>query len=452
STHLLDFLFQEGSASQQDVGDGAKLLTEWGLSEQDMLNDSETEDFLKSILGPLEDEEEEDPRVLQSWSPQDSDSGISEDHPFSGEVAPSPPSPHSCVIVHCDHNYSSLHPPGEEVTLQSVRTEAPEVDFSIDLGLCSLLFPCFLTLDESEAKKKKDNDLMSSKNGSAPRLLLTEEECRLLTKEGVTLPTHLPLTRSEERTLKRIRRKIRNKHSAQQSRKKKKEYVDGLESRVAACTAQNQVLQKKVQQLQNQNMSLLQQLRKLQALVRQTSSKTTTTSTCIMVFLLSFCLILFPSINPLKTKGAPYEDPRGVISRKLRGMSPLALGNEQPIEKVIGNLGFTLDSEPDLMEPRLLGNQNHTPEAQSVSEADSGSALNGNSSSDSQPPAAELAVDAAVQPPPPPPPSGVARQRGHASGAHAAEYAMDSAAAAKREDWRERPTTVIIQQHHSDEM
>ncbi|XP_068778246.1 cyclic AMP-responsive element-binding protein 3-like protein 4 [Struthio camelus] len=153
-----------------------------------------------------------------------------------------------------------------------------------------------------------------------PGLLLTEEEKRLLSQEGVTLPSCLPLTKAEERILKKVRRKIRNKQSAQDSRQRKKEYLDGLESRVAACSAQNQELQKKVQELEKCNRSLLSQLQALQALIRQTSTKAAQTSTCILILVFSLGLIIFPSYSPFRRGPRGSQDDRkpvGVISRNI---------------------------------------------------------------------------------------------------------------------------------------
>lgn len=163
-----------------------------------------------------------------------------------------------------------------------------------------------------------------------PELKLTEEEQKLLHEEGVSLPNNLPLTKAEERILKKVRRKIRNKQSAQDSRRRKKEYIDGLESRVAACSAQNKELQRTVEQLEKHNMSLFAQLRKLQSLVKQTASKAAQTSTCIVILLFSLTLIICPSFRPFSLRAKASDDtytPTGVISRNILNdeASPLVL-------------------------------------------------------------------------------------------------------------------------------
>lgn len=71
--------------------------------------------------------------------------------------------------------------------------------------------------------------------GSTGVLQLTEEEKRTLLSEGYPVPTRLPLTKAEEKSLKKIRRKIKNKISAQESRRKKKEYMDTLEVKTKIC-------------------------------------------------------------------------------------------------------------------------------------------------------------------------------------------------------------------------
>ncbi|XP_030013397.1 cyclic AMP-responsive element-binding protein 3-like protein 1 isoform X2 [Sphaeramia orbicularis] len=143
--------------------------------------------------------------------------------------------------------------------------------------------------------------------GSGP-LMLTEEEKRTLVAEGYPVPNKLPLTKSEEKALKRVRRKIKNKISAQESRRKKKEYVECLEKKVEGYTSENGDLWRKVENLETANRSLLQQLQKLQSLIsgkvvpRSCKIASTQTGTCLMMMAVCFILVLgsfSPCLSPL---------------------------------------------------------------------------------------------------------------------------------------------------------
>ncbi|XP_076624254.1 uncharacterized protein LOC143343337 isoform X2 [Colletes latitarsis] len=162
----------------------------------------------------------------------------------------------------------------------------------------SILLPVTIKQEDSGSEKSRNSsDEISETDSPYPRLKLNAEEKRLLQKEGITLPTHYPLTKHEERELKRIRRKIRNKISAQDSRKRKKEYVDGLEDRVKQCTEENMTLLKRIKALQSQNQSLAGQLKRLQTLL-QKGNKSAQPATCLMVLLLSLALVAVPNLRP----------------------------------------------------------------------------------------------------------------------------------------------------------
>lgn len=148
-----------------------------------------------------------------------------------------------------------------------------------------------------DSSDSSDTPTHHHQSSSYPKLMLTNEERRLLDKEGISLPGNYPLTKHEERELKRIRRKIRNKISAQDSRKRKKEYVDGLEERVKQCTDENQTLIKRLKLLQSQHNNLTGQVKKLQAMLSKGTNKTAQPATCLMVLLLSLALVAVPNLK-----------------------------------------------------------------------------------------------------------------------------------------------------------
>ncbi|KAM4721353.1 cyclic AMP-responsive element-binding protein 3-like protein 1 isoform 2-T2 [Rhinophrynus dorsalis] len=202
--------------------------------------------------------------------------------------------------------------------------------------------------------------------GTSGPLMLTEEERRTLVAEGYPIPTKLPLTKTEEKALKRVRRKIKNKISAQESRRKKKEYVECLEKKVECFTSQNSDLWKKVETLESANRSLLQQLQKLQALVtgkmpRPCKLAATQTGTCLMVVVLCFVLAfgsLIPSIPEFSlgsqtVKSAPVRTPDLYTFSQVRSRNLLSYdegpgaAEEVPPGSVMGlqNTGWTPDTE-----------------------------------------------------------------------------------------------------------
>uniref|UniRef100_A0A8C3VSZ5 Cyclic AMP-responsive element-binding protein 3-like protein 4 n=1 Tax=Catagonus wagneri TaxID=51154 RepID=A0A8C3VSZ5_9CETA len=343
-------VFSTGSFPELELHCPPPEVPVTGLQEQELqgwdssgghgcgLQESEPEDFLKVFIDPNE--------VYRSEASPGSDSGISEDpgHPDSPLVPKPPSSPAFYEVVY------------EAGALEKIQGEAETA-----VGLISIQLdqwnPPFMVPDAcvvSELPPDAHGHILPGAGAANPvppaallpcqSLFLTDEEKRLLGQEGVSLPSHLPLTKAEERVLKKVRRKIRNKQSAQDSRRRKKEYIDGLESRVAACSAQNQELQKKVQELERHNISLVTQLRQLQMLIVQTSNKAAQTSTCVLILLFSLALIILPSFSPFQDPpeaGPEDYQPRGVISRNILTHKDMTGNLENPVveSRLKGPLG-----------------------------------------------------------------------------------------------------------------
>ncbi|NWI69672.1 CREB3 protein, partial [Todus mexicanus] len=179
--------------------------------------------------------------------------------------------------------------------------------------------------------------------------------------------------------------------------------------------------------------SLLEQLRKLQALVRQSTTKTTTASTCIMILGLSFCLILSPSLYPFGSR-EPQPELR-VLLRQIREVPSQVRQAAPDVQEETVLEKFSPEPEDFSLSSSL--NQSWE-EGQSPPKTDLSSAFNSNSSSKPLP-----AAGSELGPPQP------QEQR---SQDDPLQTAVLAAQKVKRQEWVDYTARVVIQQHLADEM
>ena len=111
---------------------------------------------------------------------------------------------------------------------------------------------------------------------------LSKDEMAALENEGLNVDDYLDTknwTKSQERIIKRIRRKIRNKKSAHESRRRKKEFVEGLQEEFQSVKDENASLRKRVVQLEGQNSQLKSHVAKLKAFISAASQRTAQATT-----------------------------------------------------------------------------------------------------------------------------------------------------------------------------
>ena len=107
---------------------------------------------------------------------------------------------------------------------------------------------------ENETKAEMDTSVVekSFSNGLIPTLHTPPSKLVENQQEFLQSSTKCKLSREEERNLKKIRRKLKNRQTAQDSRTRKKMHLDNLEIKVKSLEDENFKLRQQVEQLKAQ--------------------------------------------------------------------------------------------------------------------------------------------------------------------------------------------------------
>lgn len=103
--------------------------------------------------------------------------------------------------------------------------------------------------------------------------VLTDFDRKILFTEGLSVNPNTPFSKAQEFALKKVRRKLKNKISAQESRRKKKEYLEHLEKRVRMLDVENNLMRKRLESQDETLRTLSFQMHKLKSPVEYTKEK-----------------------------------------------------------------------------------------------------------------------------------------------------------------------------------
>jgi hypothetical protein len=132
-------------------------------------------------------------------------------------------------------------------------------------------------LDQELKKRKsalntKTEPAATSKTATNNNAALSREDLLKLSSKSLetyAIGSNRSLSEEEERQLKRQRRLIKNRESAQLSRQRKRLYIEELEKKVTALTTENNELIKQVALLTSENGSLREESFQFQAFIKQ---------------------------------------------------------------------------------------------------------------------------------------------------------------------------------------
>eukprot|EP01119_Soliformovum_irregulare_P004023 TRINITY_DN15032_c0_g1_i1.p1 TRINITY_DN15032_c0_g1~~TRINITY_DN15032_c0_g1_i1.p1 ORF type:complete len:503 (-),score=150.13 TRINITY_DN15032_c0_g1_i1:218-1726(-) len=269
----------------------------------------------------------------------------------------------------------------EDIKLDSSQMNVPQTYSNWELPTISVCDgvmekPIETTIAVEPEKKKRGRKRTKVDDGDpdASRVTLTPYQILHLTTQEVDDMTkkwsiERPLSIAEQKKMKDQRRRVSNRESAQQSRDKKKNYVQELEAHVRELQDQNQrltmennSLREEVYRLYNQykpnGVSLDAPLR----LSQETFNKTKNAGICLLIVMFSFALFM----NIQSTPSIP-------IPQRIQRMTPMIPQRTEPMmhgrrlmelnpensQRSIKQLHQTID--PNIGNPPIIQSQPKTP-------------------------------------------------------------------------------------------